>query len=554
MDKETCLQSCIVEGLIIKLPDYQLDRKVYQEVAKSLELIGGKWKGGKIAGFVFHEDPTDLLAQIAGGESRNLKKEYQFYATPPAIADWLVQLADIKPDHKILEPSAGQGAIINAINRVLPEQMVYWCELMPLNQTFLKKISHTCYVEDDFINSCGLSDFDRIIANPPFSKNQDIDHIRKMYDCLKPGGRLVSIASNHWNTCNNRKEHDFQMWLKEVNASVSSETIKPGDFRESGTMIGMNIITINKPAELPKPNRAITRSINSATVNHLSFKDRMIADINTIISEATKNPFKSGDRKVTISQFLEEVGAKTPKQIAEKTADFIRFAGTQKTGVNSMGCIEFRDSLMNASYKVPDAASLPGFLLSLKRQWGDGVSHDPSTGIPDNYGRDFRNKLQDNVLAKRRLVQSKPDDAGMKKDREDFIIRLILCNDTNDIYYQCRNFILGSLAPKAEPIPEPAHGKLKALPAPEPIPIPAKVKEPEPKRPAPVKQQNIVEFVVVEYSERSIALFGDTKAIKDKLMELHGAFNRHLKYNDQPASGWVFSKKREAAIRQLITS
>ncbi|HZK96540.1 MAG TPA: hypothetical protein VFC67_20230, partial [Prolixibacteraceae bacterium] len=131
MDKQEILQSCTVEGLIVKLPDEQFDRKIYQEVAKALELIGGKWKGGKIAGFVFNEDPTDLLAQIAGGESRNLKKEYQFYATPPAIADWLVELAGIKPDHKILEPSAGQGAIINAINRILPTQRVYWYELMP---------------------------------------------------------------------------------------------------------------------------------------------------------------------------------------------------------------------------------------------------------------------------------------------------------------------------------------------------------------------------------------------------------------------------------------
>lgn len=122
MDKETCLQSCTVEGLIIKLPDYQLERKVYQEVAKSLELIGGKWKGGKVMGFIFNEDPTELLAQIANGENRNLKKEYQFYATPDSIADWLVQLADIKPEHNILEPSAGQGAIINAVRRVLPEQ------------------------------------------------------------------------------------------------------------------------------------------------------------------------------------------------------------------------------------------------------------------------------------------------------------------------------------------------------------------------------------------------------------------------------------------------
>jgi hypothetical protein len=45
MTKEEVLQNCTVEGTVVKLPEGQLDRKLYQEVAKALELIGGKWKG-----------------------------------------------------------------------------------------------------------------------------------------------------------------------------------------------------------------------------------------------------------------------------------------------------------------------------------------------------------------------------------------------------------------------------------------------------------------------------------------------------------------------------
>ena len=73
MNKIEVLQNCKVEENVIKLPDTQLDRKEYLEVKKALELIGGKWKGGKISGFVFKTDPTDLLNQIANGEKRNLK-------------------------------------------------------------------------------------------------------------------------------------------------------------------------------------------------------------------------------------------------------------------------------------------------------------------------------------------------------------------------------------------------------------------------------------------------------------------------------------------------
>jgi phospholipid N-methyltransferase len=245
MTKEQVLQNCTIEGNVIKLPNEQLDRKLYQEVAKSLELIGGKWKGGKVYGFVFSFDPTDLLKEIANGENRNLKKEFQFFATPDDLANELVFQAQIEPNHKILEPSAGQGAIIKAIQRVFEnKQPVDYCETMDINLTFLQKISNTKPVGTDFLKSDNMNYYDRIIANPPFSKNQDIQHIYKMYECLKPGGRIVTIASKHWQKSNNKTETQFRNWLKEVKADI--EEIPSGTFKESGTMISSCIIIINK--------------------------------------------------------------------------------------------------------------------------------------------------------------------------------------------------------------------------------------------------------------------------------------------------------------------
>ncbi len=242
MTKEQILQECKVVGMVIKLPDIKLDRAIYLEVAKTLELIGGKWKSGKISGFVFNEDPTELLGQIASGEKRNLKKEFQFFGTPDHLADRLVELADIRSG-TILEPSAGQGAIVKAIHRASNDwREVFGYELMPVNQAFLSKISGFKLLGDDFL-SCDAA-FDRIIANPPFAKNQDIDHIRKMYECLNPGGRLVSIAGKHWQISSNKKEKAFREWLDEVDADI--EEVKAGEFKESGTTIATVIIVIDK--------------------------------------------------------------------------------------------------------------------------------------------------------------------------------------------------------------------------------------------------------------------------------------------------------------------
>lgn len=241
--KQEVLQACKVEGMTVFLPPVQLERSLYQETAKHLEMIGGKWNR-KAAGFVFNEDPTVLLGQIAAGEKRNLKKEFQFYGTPDHLADRLVELAEIRNGMMVLEPSAGQGAIIKAINRVVPQMLVRAFELMPVNRTILEQIDRCELIGDDFLKHQSNIKFDRIIANPPFNKNQDIDHIYKMYLCCKGSGRIVTIASKHWQRSTNKKEVAFKNWLDEVNAEVIE--ISAGEFKESGTSIATCIIIIDK--------------------------------------------------------------------------------------------------------------------------------------------------------------------------------------------------------------------------------------------------------------------------------------------------------------------
>jgi len=244
MKKIEVLQNCKVEGNIVKLPENQLDRKVYLEVKKSLELIGGKWKGGKVFGFVFNSDPTDLLNKIANGEKRNLKKEFQFFETPDDLVEKLIYLADLKNHDTVLEPSAGQGAIIKHINNccsVVPDCF----ELMETNRMILiNKELNFNLINFDFLKSDNKS-YSKIIANPPFSKNQDITHVYKMFEKLNRGGRIVTIMSKHWQNSTNKKESEFRNWIEKLKAEVLE--IKAEAFKKSGTSISSVIVTINKP-------------------------------------------------------------------------------------------------------------------------------------------------------------------------------------------------------------------------------------------------------------------------------------------------------------------
>jgi tRNA A58 N-methylase Trm61 len=240
------LSKCRVEGNTIFLPpitDGALPN--YNEVRTALLKAGAKYKRNT---FVFSSDAQPFIDRLMSGASVNIKKEFQFFPTPPDIADWLVELAEIQEHHCVLEPSAGQGAIVDAIQRVIPGMHVFCYELMPENVAILSKKNHTTILGTDFLKHAVVLGPDRIIANPPFSNNQDIDHIRKMYDILQPGGVLVSACSKHWQLSKNRKETEFREWLdKEIWDMGYQYDIPAGRFKDSGTMIATQVLVIGKP-------------------------------------------------------------------------------------------------------------------------------------------------------------------------------------------------------------------------------------------------------------------------------------------------------------------
>ena len=60
------------------------------------------------------------------------------------------------------------------------------------------------------------------------------------------------------------------------------------------------------------------------------------------------------------------------------------------------------------------------------------------------------------------------------------------------------------------------------------------------------------DFILMNYSEKAVALFGDTKPIKDALHDLGGRFNGRLTYRGEKCAGWVFPKAKEMQVRELI--
>lgn len=233
------LDSCNVEGNVLFLPSTQLDRKTYQNVNKVIESIGGKWNR-KSKGHVFEENPKDLIDNlIITGEVTDIKKEFQYFPTPRAIAQNMIDMADIKLNDRLLEPSAGQGAIADLFPKGNPYVLI---ELNDKNGKILKDKGYDVYITD-FLESNYIG-VDKVIMNPPFSKQQDIDHILHAFGMLNEGGTLISIVSESTFYRENKKSVSFRKFLEINNAEIFD--LSEGAFKESGTMVKTRIIKVKK--------------------------------------------------------------------------------------------------------------------------------------------------------------------------------------------------------------------------------------------------------------------------------------------------------------------
>lgn len=241
---EDILKSCTWDGEILTLPKVQLNKKSYLKVKDWIMEAGGSWNGTR-QGFTFEAGGDRVVRMLLNGERCNLKKEFQYFETPEQIADIVVsKFTSITPKMRILEPSAGRGALIKAVTRRCPDARVDYFELMPENRFYLEKMEQARFIGTDFCKCHDTWRWDIIVANPPFSKNQDIDHVRIMYEHLAPGGELSAIVSNHWKLSDERNCRDFRQWLQDVKAEV--QDLDRGEFKESGTDVATSIIYLVK--------------------------------------------------------------------------------------------------------------------------------------------------------------------------------------------------------------------------------------------------------------------------------------------------------------------
>lgn len=236
LERSTITENCLV------LPPGQLERSIYEDVNKALAAAGGKWSR-KSKGHLFDGDPRSKLGlMLETGVAVDERKKFQAFYTPPGMAREVAMLADVA-GHTVLEPSAGKGALADAC-MAAGAKHVQCVELDPEKSEVLR-IKNYPVITYDFLlltpNSRpeGIGwwgNFQRIVMNPPFTRNQDCAHVTHALTFLARGGRLAAIMMD------NPSRPSFQQLIDGRDYAITK--VEAGTFKESGTNIKTIILTI----------------------------------------------------------------------------------------------------------------------------------------------------------------------------------------------------------------------------------------------------------------------------------------------------------------------
>ena len=206
--------------------------------------MGGSWHTG-LEAHVFDKPVADLVEQILDTGTILTHKDYEFFATQPPQVSKLVKLLDLKPGMKVLEPSAGDGALAMAAAEVVGRENVTCYELMPENCNKLRALGFQVLEPTDFLQVRPDPSFARAIMNPPFSSGRDVAHVRHALEFLAPGGVLGAITSCHWTFSSDQGSTAFRALVEDH--AIANLDIGAGAFKAAGTDVATKLIVLPAP-------------------------------------------------------------------------------------------------------------------------------------------------------------------------------------------------------------------------------------------------------------------------------------------------------------------
>ena len=188
-----------------------------------------------------------------------------YFPTPKVVADRMAQMLPEGP-LTVLEPSAGDGALVRAVLAARPQATITAIEPSYELGRLLGRLAaeagpgypseeprrvelHACLFEDFGKYRDEPPQFDAVVMNPPFSAPGHpvlwAEHVLLAYDRLVPGGRLVAVVPAGFAY----RQDKTSARLRDLAAEVGGdwEDLPDGSFAAAGTQIRTMLICLNRP-------------------------------------------------------------------------------------------------------------------------------------------------------------------------------------------------------------------------------------------------------------------------------------------------------------------
>lgn len=183
-------------------------------------------------------------------------RDLAFYPTPEAAATEMLARAGSCDGLRVLEPSAGTGALVAPL--LAKGARVDAIEIHPDRVRRLEAMQATAptdaltVTQANFLDRPPIAIYNLVVMNPPFAGTHYMDHVRHGWEFVKPGGMLLAILPASAEVNETPKHLMFQRWIEAEQAYYGSydcgwRDLPMESFAASGTRIATVTLKMRKP-------------------------------------------------------------------------------------------------------------------------------------------------------------------------------------------------------------------------------------------------------------------------------------------------------------------